>query len=44
MFNNFFYVENPAVYEITWKIKKKYVQTGHIRQYNTAHAHCMLDT
>ena len=40
MFNNFFF-ENRAVYEIIGEVW--YSQTGHRRQYNTAHALCMLD-
>jgi len=36
-FQYFFFPENRAVYEM-W-----YSQTGHRWQYNTAHAHCVLD-
>ena len=39
IFNIFF---NHAVYEINWK--NILDAAGHRRQYNKAHAHCMLDT
>jgi hypothetical protein len=39
MFNNFF-PDNRTVYEVMWK---NTVQPVYGRQYNTAHAHCMLD-
>jgi hypothetical protein len=39
---NTFFSETRTVYEIIWK-KLWYSHTGHIRQYNTAHALCMLD-
>jgi hypothetical protein len=42
IFNNFFKKKNRAVYEIMWK-KILYSRTNHRLQYNTAHAHCMLD-
>jgi hypothetical protein len=32
--------ENHAVYEVTWKND---VETGHKRQYNTAHMHSVLE-
>jgi hypothetical protein len=41
MLNSFFPPENRAIYEIMWK-KIWYSWTGHMWQYNTAHAHCML--
>jgi hypothetical protein len=41
MSNSFFFPENRTVYEICGKIW--YSQRGHRWQYNTVHAHCMLD-
>ena len=41
MFNNFYFIENRAVYEI---IRKKYFRPGQATDDNMAHAHCMLDT
>ena len=41
MFNNFFFFENRAVYEIMWK---KYSEAGQATDDNMAHARCMLDT
>jgi len=42
-FNNFFFVENRAVYEIMWK---KFVEWGRSQMtiWRIQHAHCMLDT
>ena len=38
----FFFLENRAVYEIMWK---NTVEPGRPQMtYNTAHAHCVLDT
>ena len=40
-FNNFFLIENRAVYEIN---VEKYGRAGQATDDNTAHALCMLDT
>jgi hypothetical protein len=39
--NLFFFFENRAVYEMTWK---NYGRGGQTTDDNMAHAHCMLDT
>ena len=41
MFNNFFFAENRAVYEIMWKSGSR---AGPTKDDNMAHAHCLLDT
>jgi hypothetical protein len=38
---NFFFFENPAVYEKMWK---KYFRAGQATDDNMAHAHCVMDT
>jgi len=40
-FVQYFFFENRAFYEITWK---KYCRAGQATDDNMAHAHCMLDT
>jgi hypothetical protein len=41
MFNQFFFLENLAVYEIMWK---KFGTAGQATDDSMAHEHCTLDT
>ena len=41
IFNNFFFLENPAVLEIMWN---KYSRAGTATDDNMEHAHCTLHT
>ena len=41
MFNNFFFSENRAIYDMAWK---KYCRAGQATVDNMAHAHCVRDT